>query len=159
MVVFQISNVYVILFAIPLLSAPRHKFFLKQSKIYSQAWIKRNLYQVRIQRREKGTLAPPKKKRERERERGASSVPLLSISAFIYSPVKCNKSFYIFTRSIALLVYLTTFKVLKQSTINQKTKRYYNPLDLNFIKIHPFDKHFNTNYPIFNRKTWENWLI
>jgi hypothetical protein len=47
---------------------------------------------------------------------------LLSISAFIHSPVKCNKSFYIFTRCIALLVYLITFELLKQSTINQKTK-------------------------------------
>jgi hypothetical protein len=39
---------------------------------------------------------------------------------------------------------------MKQSTINQKTKWYYNPLDINFNKIHPFYKHFNTNYPIFN---------
>ena len=68
----------------------------------------------------------PLKKRERERERerggvGGSSVPLLSISAFIHSPVKCNKSLYIFTRCIANLVYLITFELLKQSTINQKT--------------------------------------
>jgi hypothetical protein len=48
---------------------------------------------------------------------------------------------------------------LKQSTINQKTKWYYIPLDINLIKIHPFYKHFNTNYPIFNREAWENWLI
>jgi hypothetical protein len=96
---------------------------------------------------------PPPPHKERERERGRSSVPLLSISAFIHSPVKCNKSLYIFTRCIALLVYLNTFELLKQSTINQKTKRYYNPLDINFIKIHPFYKLFNTNYAIFNRET------
>jgi hypothetical protein len=46
-----------------------------------------------------GTFAPPpppqQRERERERERegaGRSSVPLLSISAFMHSPVKCNKS-------------------------------------------------------------------
>ena len=50
---------------------------------------------------------PPPKKRERE---GRSSVPLLSISAFFHSPVKCNKS-YIFTSCIALLVYLITFEL------------------------------------------------
>jgi hypothetical protein len=64
---------------------------------------------------------PPKKKREREREEGGwgvSSVPLLSISAFIHSPVKCIISLYIFTRCIALLVYLITFELLKQSTID-----------------------------------------
>ena len=57
---------------------------------------------------------PPikEKKREREREGGRSSVPLLSISAFIHSPVKCNKSLYIFTRCIALLVYLITFEAV-----------------------------------------------
>jgi hypothetical protein len=113
------------------------------------------LNQWRIQRGAEGTFAPPPLKRER----GRSSVPLLNISAFIHSPVKCNKSLYIFTRCIALLVYLITFELLKQSTINQKIKWYYNPLDINFIKIHPFYKHFNTNYPIFNRETWENWLI
>jgi hypothetical protein len=108
----------------------------------------------------RGRSAPPKKKiKESEREGERSSVPLLSISAFIHTPVKCNKSLYIFTRCITLLVYLITFELLKQSTINQKTKWYYNPLDINFIKIHPFYKHFNTNYPIFNRETWENWLI
>jgi hypothetical protein len=42
--------------------------------------------------------------------------------AFIHSPVNCNKSLYILTRCIALLVYLITFELLKQSTINQKTK-------------------------------------
>jgi hypothetical protein len=75
------------------------------------------------------TFAPLKKRekerereREREREGEGSSIPLLSISAFIHSPVKCNKSLYIFTRCIALLVYLITFELLKQSTINQKTK-------------------------------------
>jgi hypothetical protein len=41
-----------------------------------------------------------------------------------------------------------TFELLKQSTINQKTKWYYNSLDINLIKIHPFYNHFNTNYPI-----------
>ena len=65
---------------------------------------------------------PPPKKKERERERkgdgGVSSVPLLSISAFIHSPVKCIISLYIFTRCIALLVYLITFELLKQSTID-----------------------------------------
>ena len=69
--------------------------------------------------------SPPLLKRERERERGGgrgSSVPLLSMSAFIHSPVKCNKSLYIFTRCIALLVYLITFELLKQLTIDQKTK-------------------------------------
>ena len=66
--------------------------------------------------------SPPLKKKKRERERDwGSSVPLLSISAFIHSPVKCNKSLYIFTRCIANLVYLITFELLKQSTINQKT--------------------------------------
>ena len=74
-----------------------------------------------------GTFAPLKiKKREREREGGReterSSVPLLSILAFIHSPVKCNKSLYIFTCCVALLVYLIIFELLKQSTINQKTK-------------------------------------
>jgi hypothetical protein len=71
-----------------------------------------------------GYVRPPPKKNEKERERGGggSSVPLLSISAFIHSPVKCNKSLYIFTRCIALLVYLISFELLKQSTINQKTK-------------------------------------
>ena len=67
----------------------------------------------------------PLKKRERERERGGgerSSVPLLSISAFIHSPVTCNESLYIFTPCIALLVNVITFELLKQSTINQKTK-------------------------------------
>jgi hypothetical protein len=44
-----------------------------------------------------GAFAPPPQQREREREReregaGRSSVPLLSISAFMHSPVKCNKS-------------------------------------------------------------------
>jgi hypothetical protein len=100
-----------------------------------------------------------KKKKKKREERGRYSVLLLSILAFIHSPVKCNKSLYIFTHCIALLVYLITFELLKQSTINQKTKWYYNPLDNNFIKIHPFYKHFNINYPIFNRETWENWLI
>jgi hypothetical protein len=65
-----------------------------------------------------GDVPPPLKKREG----GLSSVPLLSISAFIHSPVKCNKSLYIFTRCIALLVYLIAFELLKKSTINQKTK-------------------------------------
>ena len=74
--------------------------------------------QWRIQRGRRGR---PPSKRERETEGGRSSVPLLSISAFIHSPVKCNKSLYIFTRCIALLVYLITFELLKQSTINQKT--------------------------------------
>ena len=41
---------------------------------------------------------------------------------------------------------------MKQSAINQKTKWYYNPLDINFIKIHPFYKHFNTNYPHFQQR-------
>ena len=63
-----------------------------------------------------GTFAPLKRKRERERERGGgggrSSVPLLSISAFIHSPVNCNKSLHIFTRCIALLVYLITFEAV-----------------------------------------------
>ena len=78
----------------------------------------------------------PRKKRERERatERegeGAVFRPSIKhISAFIHSPVKCNKSLCIFTRCIALLVYLITFELLKQSTINQKS-------DINFIKIHP----------------------
>jgi hypothetical protein len=40
--------------------------------------------------------APPKKK----------------ISAFIHSPVKCNNSLSIFTRCIALLVYLITFEAV-----------------------------------------------
>jgi hypothetical protein len=60
--------------------------------------------------------------------------------------------------SMLLLVYLITFELLKQLTINLKTKWYYNPLDINFIKIHSFYKRFNTNYrSIFNRETWENW--
>jgi hypothetical protein len=29
---------------------------------------------------------------------------------------------------------LITFELLKQSTINQKTNRYYNPLDINFYQ-------------------------
>ena len=123
--------------------------------------------QWRIQRGAEETFAPPPppvKKKERERGRGVRcGLPSLflsiSLSAFIHSPVKCNKSLYIFTCCIALLVYLITFELLKQSTINQETKWYYNPLDINFIKIHPFYKHFNTNYPIFNRETWENLLI
>jgi hypothetical protein len=45
----------------------------------------------------------------------------LSLSLF-FLPVKCNKSLYIFTHCIALLVYLITFEILKQSTINQKAK-------------------------------------
>ena len=66
---------------------------------------------------------PPLKKIKKEREREAgSSVPLLSISAFIHSSVKCSKSLYSLTRCIALLVFLITFELLKQSTINQKTK-------------------------------------
>ena len=78
-------------------------------------------FQWRIQRGAEGTFAPSKKERKRKIERGVggSSVPLLSISAFILSPVKCNKSLYIFTRCIALLVYLITFELLRQSTINQ----------------------------------------
>ena len=66
---------------------------------------------------------PPMKKKEKESERGGGgcSVLLLSISAFIHSPVKCNKSLYMFTRCFALLVYLITFELLKHSTINQKT--------------------------------------
>ena len=45
-------------------------------------------YQWRIQRGTEGTgPSPPPPKKERERER--SSVPLLSISAFIHSPVNC----------------------------------------------------------------------
>jgi len=43
-VIFQISNVYVILFSIHLLSPPRHKYYYKQSKIHSQACIKGHLY-------------------------------------------------------------------------------------------------------------------
>ena len=49
-------------------------------------------------------LKKRKKEKKRDRERrggeggGQSSVPLLSISAFIHLPVKCNKSLYIFTR-------------------------------------------------------------
>jgi hypothetical protein len=42
---------------------------------------------------------------------------------------------------------------LKQSKINQKTKWYYNPLDINLIKIHPFYKHFyfeRFHWPILN---------
>ena len=46
--------------------------------------------------------------RERERERGGGG------AVFIHSPVKCNKSLYIFTRCIALLVYQITFELLKQ---------------------------------------------
>ena len=76
-----------------------------------------------------GTFAPPKKKRERERERERGgkvvfrpSIKHISIHSFIHSPVKCNKSLYIFTHCIALLVYLITFEILKQSTINQKAK-------------------------------------
>ena len=65
---------------------------------------------------------PPPRKKKRERGGVRSSVPLLSIPAFIHSPVKCNKSLYIFTRCFALLVYLITFELLKQSTFNQKTK-------------------------------------
>ena len=43
-------------------------------------------------------FAPHQKKRERARGGGGRcSVPLLSISAFIHSPVKCNKSLYMFT--------------------------------------------------------------
>ena len=126
-----------------------------------------NVKQWRIQRGAEEAFAPLKERererererdrqsdsRQRERERGQFSVPLLSISAFIHSPVKCNKSLYILTRCIALLVYLITFELLKQLTINQKTKWYDNPLDINLINIHPFYKHFNTNYPIFNRET------
>ena len=85
------------------------------------------LRQWQIQRGVEGTFAPPPKKRERG-WRGVSSVPLLNI--FIHMPVKCNKSLYIFTRCIVLLVYLITFELLKQSTIDQKTKWYYNPLTL-----------------------------
>jgi hypothetical protein len=43
-------------------------------------------------RERRGHSPPPPLDRERERER-RSSVPLLSISAFIHSPVKCNRSF------------------------------------------------------------------
>jgi hypothetical protein len=42
-----------------------------------------------------GSAKKKKKERERERGGGGSSVPLLRISAFIHSPVKCNKSLYI----------------------------------------------------------------
>jgi hypothetical protein len=66
-------------------------------------------------------VRPSPKKGGGEERGGGSPVPLLSISAFIHSPVKCNKSSYIFTRCIALLVYLITFELLKQSTINQKS--------------------------------------
>ena len=86
--------------------------------------------QWQIQRGGRRGRSPTPEKRERERERERRfSVPLLSISAFNHSPVKCNKSLYICTRCIALLVYLITFELLKQSTITQKTKWYYNPLD------------------------------
>jgi hypothetical protein len=51
--------------------------------------------------------APKNKKRG-----GRSSVPILSISAFIHLPVKCNKSLYIFTHCIALLVDLITFEAV-----------------------------------------------
>ena len=54
---------------------------------------------------------PPPALKEKEGE-GRSSVPLLSISAFIHWPVKCNKSLYIFTRCIALLVYPITFEAV-----------------------------------------------
>jgi hypothetical protein len=63
---------------------------------------------------------------------------------YSYTRNRCEHFELGVTRCIALLVYLITFKVLKQSTINQKTKRYYNPLDLNFIKIHPFDQTLST---------------
>jgi hypothetical protein len=86
--------------------------------------IERHYCQWRSQRGAEGTFAPPPKK-ERERERGGGGAvfrPSTNISAFIHSSIKCNKSLYIFTRCIALLVYLITFELLKQSTINQKTK-------------------------------------
>jgi hypothetical protein len=56
-------------------------------------------------------------KRERERERAVFRPSIKHISIH-----KCNKSLYIFTRCIAVLVYLITFELLQQSTINQKTK-------------------------------------
>ena len=59
-------------------------------------------------KREREREFAPHEKRERERARGGGgggggggglcSVPLLNISAFIHSPVKCNKSLYMFTR-------------------------------------------------------------
>ena len=72
-----------------------------------------------------GDVRPPPPSTKRERERGGrrSSVPLLSISAFIHSPVKCNNSLYIFNRCIALLVYLIAFELLKQSTITVTRKQ------------------------------------
>jgi hypothetical protein len=51
----------------------------------------------------------------RERGEGDGAVFRPSIKHIsIHSPVKCNKSLYIFTRCIALLVYLITFELLKQ---------------------------------------------
>ena len=50
--------------------------------------------------------------RERERE-GGGAVFRPSIKHFsIHSPVKCNKSLYIFTRCFALLVYPITFEAV-----------------------------------------------
>ena len=94
-----------------------------------------------------------KRERERERERGCGGLPsLLSISAFIHSPVKCNKSLYIFTRCFAPLVYLITFELLKQSTFNQKTKWYYKPLDINFIKNPPILQTLQYKLPQFQQR-------
>ena len=61
--------------------------------------------------------ADQKRERERERERAVFRPSIKHISIH-----KCNKSLYIFTRCIAVLVYLITFELLQQSTINQKTK-------------------------------------
>jgi hypothetical protein len=48
-----------------------------------------------------------------EREGGGGAVFRPSIKHFsIHSPVKCNKSLYIFTRCIALLVYPITFEAV-----------------------------------------------
>jgi hypothetical protein len=53
------------------------------------------------------------RERERERGRGEGAVYRPSIKHFsIHSPVKCNKSLYIFTRCIALLVYPITFEAV-----------------------------------------------
>ena len=77
-----------------------------------------NVTQWRIQRGAEGDVRPPppplKKKREREREAGTVYRPSIikHISIHSFACYKCNKSLYIFTRCIALLVYLITFELL-----------------------------------------------
>jgi hypothetical protein len=62
------------------------------------------------------------REREREREKESSILLLRHISIHSFIRLLNVINHYIFSRCTALLVFLITFELLRQSTINQKTK-------------------------------------